>query len=110
MYLKLRNFVTVHPDATSLVSKYARNDKEKTHETTRQDLRALRTYREKCRGGGAGAAPPPPPPPGLIRVKAYLCPYMINFDCVEFSERHSEEVNNEDPEPSFFISSIFFIA
>ena len=45
------------------------NDKENTHETVRQDLRALRTYREKCRGGLEQLLPPPPPPPGLIRVK-----------------------------------------
>ena len=43
MYEKLRNFVTgVYPDVTSLVSKYAQNDKEKTHEIAWQDLRALR--------------------------------------------------------------------
>ena len=71
--------MTVHPDVTSLVSKYARNDKEKIPETTWQDLHALRTYREKCRRG-AGAAPPPPPgwlgsrPPHITQISvAWLC-------------------------------------
>ena len=28
----------------------------------------------------------------LRSIKAYLCPNIINFDCVDFSERRPEEV------------------
>ena len=37
----------------------------------------------------------------LRSIKAYLCPTMINFDAVDFSERHPEEVI------SFFWRSVY---
>ena len=53
---KGRGFVTVHAVTANLVSKDARYFKEKSHETARQDLLALRTYRAKRRG--VDSAPP----------------------------------------------------
>ena len=56
---KGHGFVTVNCAVTAnLVSKDARDFKEKSHETARRDLLALRTYRAKRH-----SAPPPPPQP-----------------------------------------------
>ena len=38
----------------------------------------------------------------LRSIKAYLCPNIINFDCVDFSERRPEEV------VSFFWRSVYY--
>ena len=54
---KVRDFVTVRAVTANLVSKDARDFKEKSHETARRDLLALRTYRAKRLGGGADSAP-----------------------------------------------------
>ena len=40
----------------------------------------------------------------LRSIKAYLCPNMINFDAVDFSERHPEEVI------SFFWRSVYIVS
>ena len=69
----------------NLVSKDARDFKEKSHETARRDLLALRTSRAK-RGGGGGFRPPPPAFLGLIVQILFI------FKEVNFSERRSEEV------------------
>ena len=60
---KGHGFVTVCAVTANLVSKDARDFKEKS-ETARRDLLALQTYRTKRLGGI-----PPPPPPSLFRVK-----------------------------------------
>ena len=60
---KGRGFVTVRAVTANLVSKDARDFKEKSHETARRDLLALRTYRAKRLGGRIL------PPPSLYRVK-----------------------------------------
>ena len=65
-----RGFVTVRAVTANLVSKDARDFKEKSHETARRDLLALRTYRAK-RLGGQIAPPPHPAFLGLI-VKGYM--------------------------------------
>ena len=59
MYIKLRNFRTVPPGVTNLVSKCAGNLKEKSHKVSRQELCALQSNRAKCRGGGGLLGPPP---------------------------------------------------
>ena len=59
---KGRGFVTVRAVTANLVSKDARDLKEKSHETARRDLLALRTYRAKCLGEGGIR-------PSLFRVK-----------------------------------------
>ena len=64
MYKKLRNFRTVPPGVTNLVSKSAGNLKEKSHKVSRRKLCALQSNRAKCRGGGLLG-----PPPSLFRVK-----------------------------------------
>ena len=64
MYKKLRNFRTVPPGITNLVSKCAGNLKEKSHKVSRREHCALQSNRAKCRGGG-----PFRPPPSLFRVK-----------------------------------------
>ena len=51
MYKKLRNFRTVPPGITNLVSKCAGNLKEKSHKVSRRELCALQSNRAKCRGG-----------------------------------------------------------
>ena len=38
---------------------------------------------------------------GRITFKAYLCPNIVNFDAVDFSEHHPEEVI------SFFWRSVY---
>ena len=48
---KGRGFITVRAVTAYLVSKDARDFKEKSHETARLDLLALRTYRVKRLGG-----------------------------------------------------------
>ena len=58
MYTMLRNFGTVPPAVTNLVSKYAGNSKEKCHKVSRQELRALPSNRAICRGGGPSCPPP----------------------------------------------------
>ena len=58
---KGRGFVTVRVVIANLVSKDARDFKEKIHETARRDLLALRTYRAKRLGGRIPPRPPPPP-------------------------------------------------
>ena len=58
---KGRGFVMVRAVTANLVSKDARDFKEKSHETARRDLLALWTYRAK-RLGGADS-------PSLFRVK-----------------------------------------
>ena len=55
---KGRSFVTVRAVTANLVSKDARDFKEKSHETARRDLLALRTYRVKCLGGAESAPHP----------------------------------------------------
>ena len=60
---KGRGFVMVRAVTANLVSKDARDFKEKSHETARWDLLALRTYRAKCLGGGGV---------GRIRPPAFL--------------------------------------
>ena len=55
---KGRGFITVRAVTANLVSKDARDFKEKSHETARRDLLALQTYRAKRLGGG-GFRPPP---------------------------------------------------
>ena len=73
MYKKLRNFRTVPPGGTNLVSKCAGNLKEKSHKVARRELCALQSNRAKCRGG-----PFRPPPPSLFRVKATaLCAIAV---------------------------------
>ena len=62
MYKKLRNFITVPPGVTNLVSKCAGNLKEKSHKVSRRELCALQSNRAKCRGG------PFRPPHSLFRV------------------------------------------
>ena len=52
MYKKLRNFRTVPPRVTNLVSKCAGNLKEKSHKVSRRELCALQSNRTKCRRGG----------------------------------------------------------
>ena len=61
----LRNFGTVPPAVTNLVSKCAGNSKKNCHKVSRRELHALPSNRAICRGGG----PWWPPPPSLIRVK-----------------------------------------
>ena len=51
MCKKLRNFRTVPPGVTNLVSKCAGNLKEKSHKVSRRELCALQSNRAKCRGG-----------------------------------------------------------
>ena len=58
MYKKLRNFRTVTPGVTNLVSKCAGNLKEKSHKVSRRELCALQSNRAKCRGGGLLGPPP----------------------------------------------------
>ena len=58
---KGRGFVTVRAVTANLVSKDARDFKEKSQETARRDL--LYLSRETSRG-----RIPPPPPPSLFRV------------------------------------------
>ena len=65
----LRNFGTVPPAVTNLMSKCAGNSKENCHKVSRRELRALPSNHAICRGGGGHHAPPPP---SLIRVKSYL--------------------------------------
>ena len=69
MYKKLRNFGTVPPSVTNLVSKCAGNSKENYHKVSWRELCALQSYRAKCRGGGPWC------PPSLIRVKE-ISPYL----------------------------------
>ena len=57
---KGRGFVTVRAVTANLVSKDARDFKEKSNETARRDLLALRTYRAKCLGG---------PPPAFLGLE-----------------------------------------
>ena len=71
----LRNFGTVPPAVTNLVSKCAGNSKENCHKVSRRELRALPSNRAICRGGGAIMAPPP----SLIRVK-YITQGNIDID------------------------------
>ena len=71
---KGRGFVTVGAVTANLVSKDARDFKEKSHETARRDLLALRTCRAKCLGG-ANSAPPPPAFLGLSSI------YSRNSKC-----------------------------
>ena len=59
-----RNFRTVPPGVTNLVSKCAGNLKEKSHKVSQRELCALQSNHTKCRGG-----PLRPPPPSLFRVK-----------------------------------------
>ena len=68
MYKKLRNFRTVPPGVTNLVSKFAGNSKEKSHKVSRQELCALQSNRAKCRGGPKR---PPPPPPVFSGLKTF---------------------------------------
>ena len=58
MYKKWRNFRTVPPGVTNLVSKCAGNSKERSHKVSRRELCALQSNRAKCQGG-----PKRPPPP-----------------------------------------------
>ena len=60
---KLRNFRTVPPGVTNLVSKCAGNLKEKSHKVLRRELCALQSNHAKCRGGPFR----PPPPPVFLR-------------------------------------------
>ena len=68
MYTMLRNFGTVPPAVTNLVSKCAGNSKENCHKVSRRELCALPSNRAICRGGAIMVLPPPP---SLIRVKVY---------------------------------------
>ena len=65
LYKKLRNFRTVPPGVTNLVSKCAGNLKEKSHKVSRRELCALPSNRAKCLGGG----PFRPPPPVFLGLK-----------------------------------------
>ena len=56
---RTRDFVMVGPIFEKFLSKDAQDSQEKSHKISVQDFRALKNYREKCRG-----SPPPPPPPG----------------------------------------------
>ena len=69
-FLKGRGLKTVCAGATNLVSKVARYLKEKSPETSRRELFALRIYRVKRRGGADSA---PPPPPGLLGLNIWKC-------------------------------------
>ena len=75
---KGRGFVTVRAVTANLVSKNARDFKEKSHETARRDLLALRIYHAKCLGG---RNPPPPAFLGLIVpiVKSIISPPPPSF-------------------------------
>ena len=65
-FSKGRGDKTVRAGVTNLVSKVARYLKEKSHETSRRELVAVRRYCAKRRGGDGGFRPPTP---SLIRVK-----------------------------------------
>jgi len=54
----MRNSGTGYLGVANLVSKDARDFKEKSHETPRPQLLTSKIYRKKCRGGGANLAPP----------------------------------------------------
>ena len=75
MYKKLRNFRTVPPGITNLVSKCARNSKEKRLKVSRRELCALQSNRAKCRGGGLKG-----PPPSLFRVNS-----PVTYDIIMYS-------------------------
>ena len=60
MYKKLRNFRTVPPGVTNLVSKCAGNLKEKSHKVSRQSFARCRVIVRNVEGGPF--RPPPPPP------------------------------------------------
>ena len=64
---KGRSFIMVRAVTANLVSKDARDFKEKSHETAQRDLLVLRTYRAKHLGGGF--CPPPPAFLGLRTSK-----------------------------------------
>ena len=57
-FLNMRNFGTAYPVVANLVSKVARDVKEKSHETPRRELFALQKYRAKHGGGGTMCPPP----------------------------------------------------
>ena len=73
MYKKLRNFRTIPPGVTNLVSKCAGNLKEKSHKVSRRELCALQSNRAKCRGGGGAFLAPPPVFLGLRMFRSYVC-------------------------------------
>ena len=60
MYKKLRNFRTVPPGVTNLVSKCAGNLKEKSHERRVRNFEWYRRTVKKTTGGGGHNGPPPP--------------------------------------------------
>ena len=60
MYKKLRNFRTVSPGVTNLVSKCAGKLERKKVKVSRRELCALQSNRAKCRGGGGPFRPPGP--------------------------------------------------
>ena len=64
MYKKLRNFRTVPPGITNLVSKCAGDLKEKSPKVSWRELCALQSNHTKCRRGGGG--------PSLFRVKTLI--------------------------------------
>ena len=80
---KGHGFVTVRAVTANLVSKDARDFKEKSHETARRDLLALQTYRVKRLGGI-----PPPPPPASLGLKwkhCYTVPLSISSFGVSYA-------------------------
>ena len=79
MYKKLRNFGTVPPGVTNLVSKCAGNSKENCHTVSRQELCALLSNRAKYRGGGGHHGPPPPVFLGLTFYGNGMSSYLFNY-------------------------------
>ena len=57
-FLNMRNFGTEYPVIANLVSKVARDVKEKSPETPRRELSVFPKYRAK-HGGGHNVPPPP---------------------------------------------------
>ena len=67
MYKKLRNFRTVPPGVTNLVSKCAGNLKEKSHERRVRNFEWYRRTVKKTTGGGHNG-----PPPGKLGLMMHL--------------------------------------
>ena len=67
---KFYNSGSVYPVVMKMVSKCAQDMKEKSHQVSANFLFALRSYREKCRGGG-WLRPPPPAFLGLSNIDCF---------------------------------------
>ena len=90
---KLRDLTT---DFRKLgIKRCVRLERKKSWKSVSRSAAVATQSRISCRGGSNW-----PPPPVKI---AYLCPNMINFDAMDFSERRPEEVM------SFFWHSVYFI-